>query len=86
MLTCLLAEALAVTSDNLAMTAAILDCAEDVAKTLSPETQQRLNLVHTGLALALQAMDCEEIKTLIQSELQSEMTQSDPTFRYYPQD
>ena len=72
MLTCLLAEALAVTSDNLTMTAAILDCAEEVADTLSPAAQQRLNLVHTGLAMALQAMDCEEIEALIQSELQAQ--------------
>ena len=67
MLTCLLAEALAVTFDNLAMTAAILDCAEGAADTLNPDVRQRLNLVHTGLAMALQAMDCEEMETLIRA-------------------
>jgi hypothetical protein len=70
MLTTLLAEALAVTFDNLTMTATILDCAEEAAAELSPEARQRLSLVHTGLALAIQGMECDELQQLIkQSEL-----------------
>ena len=70
MLTSLLAEALAVTFDNLTMTATILDCAEEAAEELSSEARQRLALVHTGLAMAIQGMECDELQQLIkQSEL-----------------
>ncbi|NJK42080.1 MAG: hypothetical protein HC934_13505 [Acaryochloridaceae cyanobacterium SU_2_1] len=70
MLTSLLAEALAVTYDNLNMTATILDCAEEASEDLSLEARQRLSLVHAGLALALQGMECEELQEIIrQSEL-----------------
>lgn len=70
MLTSLLAEALAVTFDNLTMTATILDCAEEASEDLSLEARKRLSLVHAGLALALQGMECEELQQIIrQSEL-----------------
>ena len=65
MLTSLLAEALAVTFDNLDMTANILECAEEAAEDLSTEARQRLGLVHTGLAMALQGMECDELQQLI---------------------
>ena len=69
MLASLLAEALAVTFDNLAMTSTILTCAEEASDELSSDARQRLSLVHTGLAMALQAMEYEEIQELIaQSE------------------
>ncbi|WP_299413868.1 hypothetical protein [Acaryochloris sp. IP29b_bin.148] len=66
MLTSLLAEALAVTFDNLNMTASILECAEQASEDLSPDARQRLGLVHAGLALAIQGMECEELQQLIQ--------------------
>jgi hypothetical protein len=69
MLESLLAEALAVTQDNLQMAQTILECAEEAAEDLSPEVRQRLNLVHVGLAMALQAFEDENLKALIASEL-----------------
>jgi hypothetical protein len=61
MLNSLLAEALAVAADNLSMTANILECTKDAAIDLSPEAQQRLQLVHMGLAMAMQAMNHDEL-------------------------
>jgi hypothetical protein len=61
MLNSLLAEALAVASDNLNMTASLLECTRDAAVELSPEAQQRLNMVHMGLAMAMQAMNHDEL-------------------------
>lgn len=61
MLNCLLAEALAVAADNLSMTASVLECTRDAAVDLSPEAQQRLNMVHMGLAMAMQAMNHDEL-------------------------
>jgi hypothetical protein len=61
MLNTLLAEALAVASDNLNMTASLLECTNDAAVDLSPEAQQRLNMVHLGLAMAMQAMNHDEL-------------------------
>jgi hypothetical protein len=61
MLNCLLAEALAVAADNLNMTANILESTRDTAIDLSPEAQQRLNMVHMGLAMAMQAMNHDEL-------------------------
>ncbi|KAI9130182.1 hypothetical protein [Acaryochloris sp. CCMEE 5410] len=70
MLTSLLAEALAITFDNLNMTASIFECAEEAAEDLSPVARQKLGLVHAGLALAIQGMECDELQQLIQrSEL-----------------
>ena len=61
MLNCLLAEALSVAADNLNMTANILESTRDTAVDLSPEAQQRLNMVHMGLAMAMQAMNHDEL-------------------------
>jgi hypothetical protein len=61
MLNSLLAEALAVAADNLNMTATVLECTREAAVDLSPEAQQRLNLVHMGLAMAIQAMNHDEL-------------------------
>jgi glucokinase len=66
MLDSLLAEALAVTVDNLSMTATILACAEEAMAELSPEAQQRLNLVHVALSMALQAMEHEELEQIME--------------------
>jgi hypothetical protein len=66
MFTTLLAEALAVTADNLNMTATILDCAQEAAVELSPEAQQRLNLVKVALAMALQAMNHDELRQVME--------------------
>jgi tellurite resistance protein len=66
MLTSLLAEALAVTVDNLSMTATILACAAEAAADLSPEAQQRLNLVHVALSMALQALEHEELQEIME--------------------
>lgn len=61
MLNCLLAEALSEAADNLNMTASILENTRDTAVDLSPEAQQRLNMVHMGLAMAMQAMNHDEL-------------------------
>ncbi|NJN39468.1 MAG: hypothetical protein HC790_13515, partial [Acaryochloridaceae cyanobacterium CSU_3_4] len=61
MLNCLLAEALSEAAGNLNMTASILESTRDTAVDLSPEAQQRLNMVHMGLAIALQAMNHDEL-------------------------
>jgi hypothetical protein len=66
MFTSLLAEALAVTADNLSMTATILVCAEDAAQELSAEARQRLSIVQMGLSMALQAMEHEELQQLME--------------------
>jgi UDP-N-acetyl-D-mannosaminuronic acid transferase (WecB/TagA/CpsF family) len=66
MLTSLLAEALAVTADNLNMTASILNCAQEASEELSAEAQQRLNLVQVALSMALQAMDHDELRQLME--------------------
>jgi D-ribose pyranose/furanose isomerase RbsD len=66
MFTSLLAEALAVTADNLSMTATILVCAEEAAQELSPEARQRLSIVQMGLSMALQAMEHEELQQLME--------------------
>jgi hypothetical protein len=69
MLNTLLAEALAVASDNLNMTASLLECTSDAAVDLSPEAQQRLNMIQLGLAMAMQAMNHDElIQVMEQSE------------------
>jgi len=73
MLTSLLAEALAVAFDNLMMTASIFECAEEAAEDLSLEAKQKLGLVHTGLALAIQGMEYDELQQWIkQSEMYSD--------------
>ncbi len=61
MLNVLLAEALAKAANQLSMTASILECTRDAAVDLSPEAQQRLHLVHMGLAMAMQAMNHDEL-------------------------
>jgi UDP-N-acetyl-D-mannosaminuronic acid transferase (WecB/TagA/CpsF family) len=66
MFTSLLAEALAVAFDNLNMTATILECSEAAAEELSPEAQQRLNLVKISLSIALQAMENEELRSIME--------------------
>lgn len=65
MLESLLSEALAVTLDNLQLTRNILECAEEAAEDMSPEVRQRLNLVHMGLAMSLQAFEDEHLQQLI---------------------
>ncbi|MGR3278328.1 hypothetical protein ACSYAD_24855 [Acaryochloris marina NIES-2412] len=69
MLTSFLAEVLAVTFDNLTQTATMFECVEEASEELSPEAKQRLALIHTGLAMAIQAMEFDEVQQLIkQSE------------------
>ena len=65
-MTSLFAEALVVTLDNLKMTASIFVCAEQAAKDLSPEARQRLGLVHAGMAMAIQALEYNELQQLIE--------------------
>jgi hypothetical protein len=65
MFTSLLAEALAIAFDNLNMTTAILDCSQTAAAELSPEAQQRLNLVKISLSMALQALEHEELRSIM---------------------
>lgn len=66
MFTSLLAEALAVTADNLGMTATLLACTEDAAQELSQEARQRLSIVQMGLSMAMQAMEHEELQHLME--------------------
>lgn len=66
MFTTLLAEALAVAADTLNMTSTILDCAQEAAVELSPEAQQKLNLVKVALAMALQAMNHDELRQVME--------------------
>jgi hypothetical protein len=66
MFTSLLAEALAVTADNLSMTATILACTEEAAQELSQEARQRLSIVQMGLSMALQAMEHEELQSVME--------------------
>jgi hypothetical protein len=65
MLSSLLSEALEVTFDNLNMASTILACAEEAAEDLSPDIRQRLALVHVGLAMAMQALEEDELHALI---------------------
>lgn len=66
MLTEILAEALAVTSDNLILSKIMFDCAGEATDELSSEARQRLGLVQTGLALAFEGLECDELQHLIQ--------------------
>jgi hypothetical protein len=66
MFTSLLAEALAVAFDNLNMTTTILDCSQAAAEELSLEAQQRLNLVRTSLSMALQALEQDELRSIME--------------------
>ena len=69
MLTSFLAEVLAVTFDNLTQTATMFECVEEASEELSPEAKQKLVLIHAGLAMAIQAMEFDELQQLIkQSE------------------
>jgi hypothetical protein len=65
MLSTLISESLEVVFDNLDMASAILDCAEEAAADLNPEIHQRLALVHVGLAMAMQALESEDLRELI---------------------
>jgi hypothetical protein len=66
MFTSLLSEALAVAFDNLNMTTTILECSKAAAAELSPEAQQRLGLVQISLSMALEALEHEELRNLME--------------------
>ncbi len=66
MFTSLLSEALAVAFDNLNMTTTILECSKAAAAELSPEAQQRLSLVQISLSMALEALEHEELRNLME--------------------
>lgn len=65
MLISLLAETLAVTADNLDMTASFPVFAQEMSEGLSPETQQRLNLVQFILSTTLQALKYDALLPLV---------------------
>jgi hypothetical protein len=65
MLISLLAEALAITADNLDMNASFLVFAQETSEEFSPETQQKLNLVQFALSMALQALKHDELLPLV---------------------
>lgn len=70
MLTSILAESLATTSDNLSWAKVMFDLAEEATEDLSSEAKLRLGLVQAGLRLAIEGMECDELQDLIkQSEL-----------------
>jgi hypothetical protein len=65
MLISLLAEALAVTADNLDMNASFLVFAQEASEEFSPETQQKLNLLQFALSMVLQALKHDELLPLV---------------------
>lgn len=69
MLESLLSETLAVTADNLQMTVEMLKCAQEAATELPEETRQKLNLVHIGVALAVEALEDEALSQLVQQSM-----------------
>lgn len=69
MLESLLSETLAVTADNLQMTVEMLKCAQEVSGDLPEEARQKLNLVHIGVALALEALEDESLSQLVQQSM-----------------
>lgn len=62
------AQSLALVFDNLTLAASIIECTEETTEELSPESKQGLDRVHTGLAMAIQGMECEELQALIKRE------------------
>ena len=71
MLSSFLAEVLAVTFGNLTLTATMFKCAEEASEELSPEAKEKLALIHTGIALAIQAMEFDELQQLIKQSTTS---------------
>ncbi len=69
MLESLLSETLAVTADNLQMTVEMLKCAQEVAVELPEEAKQKLNLVHIGVALAIEALEDETLSQLVKQSM-----------------
>jgi hypothetical protein len=65
MLSSLISESLDVVFDNLDMASTILNCAEEAAADQNPDIHQRLALVHMGLAMAMQALESEDLHKLI---------------------
>lgn len=65
MLESLLSETLAVTADNLQMTVEMLKCAKEASAELPEDAKQKLNLVHIGVALAVEALEDETLSQLI---------------------
>ncbi len=66
MFTSLLAEALAVSFDNLNMTTVMLECSQAAAEELSLEAQQRLSLVRVSLSMAIQALEHDELRSIME--------------------
>ncbi|MEM9137649.1 MAG: hypothetical protein AAGB01_09920 [Cyanobacteria bacterium P01_F01_bin.42] len=69
MLESLLCETLAVTADNLQMTVEMLKCAQEAAVELPDEARQKLNLVHVGVALAVEALEDETLSQLVKQSI-----------------
>ena len=69
MLESLLSETLAVTADNLQMTMEMLKCAKEASADLPEEAKQKLNLVHIGVALAMEAFEDETLHGLIEQSM-----------------
>lgn len=63
-----LAQSLALVFDNLTLAASIIECTEETTEKLSPASRQGLDKVHTGLAMAIQGMECEELQALIMQD------------------
>ena len=72
MLESLLSETLAVSADNLQMTMDMLKCAREAAVDLPEEAKQKLNLVHIGVALAIEALEDETLNGLVQQSMMYE--------------
>lgn len=60
-----LSKALALIFDNLTLAASIIECTEESTEELSSASRQGLAKVHTGLAMAIQGMEDEELQALI---------------------
>jgi hypothetical protein len=61
----LVSEILASVSHNLCMGATLLECIETESQSLPPDARQRLALVHVGLAMALDALQSNELEAWI---------------------
>jgi hypothetical protein len=64
----IVSEILATVSHNLCVGATLLECIETEAQQLQPEARQKLALVHVGLAMALDALQSQELEPWIEGE------------------
>ncbi len=64
----LVSEILATVSHNLCVGATLLECIETESRELQPEARRKLALVHVGLAMALDALQSQELEPWVEGE------------------